>query len=186
MLSSRWRVEGMTCGHCVGAVRAEIGRVPGVSAVEVDLAGKLVTVFGAHVEPTAIVGRSGCGKSTLLRLLLGLDHPTGGTLSFDDGARRRGDRNGALREMRRALKTDPPLIEAGVAAGFRERVKVLELESERLQQEAMHALAGGLAIALAASVEEAARANIDAYQDLKGSAFDRAAVDLLIAAVAAR
>jgi NitT/TauT family transport system ATP-binding protein len=30
----------------------------------------------------AIVGPSGCGKSTLLRLIIGLDHPTGGTIRF--------------------------------------------------------------------------------------------------------
>lgn len=29
----------------------------------------------------SIVGRSGCGKSTLLRLLVGLDQPTGGTIT---------------------------------------------------------------------------------------------------------
>ncbi len=32
----------------------------------------------------AIVGKSGCGKSTLLRLLVGLDKPTGGEISFLD------------------------------------------------------------------------------------------------------
>jgi NitT/TauT family transport system ATP-binding protein len=30
----------------------------------------------------AIVGPSGCGKSTLLRLIIGLDHPTGGAIRF--------------------------------------------------------------------------------------------------------
>jgi NitT/TauT family transport system ATP-binding protein len=32
----------------------------------------------------AIVGPSGCGKSTLLRLIQGLDHPTGGKVTFRD------------------------------------------------------------------------------------------------------
>ncbi|MGA7477032.1 MAG: ABC transporter ATP-binding protein [Thermoplasmata archaeon] len=32
----------------------------------------------------AIVGPSGCGKSTLLRLIQGLDHPTAGTIYFQD------------------------------------------------------------------------------------------------------
>ncbi|MGI8947048.1 MAG: heavy-metal-associated domain-containing protein [Ornithinimicrobium sp.] len=28
----------MTCGHCVGSVSAQLGAVPGVSEVDVDLA----------------------------------------------------------------------------------------------------------------------------------------------------
>lgn len=30
-------VEGMTCGHCVTAVRSEVGDLPGVTDVVVDL-----------------------------------------------------------------------------------------------------------------------------------------------------
>jgi copper chaperone len=30
-------VAGMTCGHCVAAVRGEIGKLPGVTGVEVSL-----------------------------------------------------------------------------------------------------------------------------------------------------
>lgn len=30
-------VVGMTCGHCVAAVTEEVGAVPGVTAVDVDL-----------------------------------------------------------------------------------------------------------------------------------------------------
>jgi copper chaperone len=30
-------VKGMTCGHCVSAVQKEIGGLPGVSGVDVDL-----------------------------------------------------------------------------------------------------------------------------------------------------
>jgi copper chaperone len=37
-------VAGMTCGHCVSSVRGEIGGLPGVSAVDVDLASGLVTI----------------------------------------------------------------------------------------------------------------------------------------------
>jgi copper chaperone len=32
------RVSGMTCEHCARAVRAEIGGLPGVTGVEVDVA----------------------------------------------------------------------------------------------------------------------------------------------------
>jgi copper chaperone len=30
-------VKGMTCGHCVSAVQQEIGSLPGVTGVEVEL-----------------------------------------------------------------------------------------------------------------------------------------------------
>ena len=39
-------VEGMTCEHCVRSVTEEVSEVPGVTAVEVDLAGGRVTVQG--------------------------------------------------------------------------------------------------------------------------------------------
>ncbi len=33
-----YTVTGMTCGHCVNAVTTELSKLPGVEAVEVDLA----------------------------------------------------------------------------------------------------------------------------------------------------
>jgi copper chaperone len=33
-----YTVAGMTCQHCVQSVTEEVGRVPGVTAVDVDLA----------------------------------------------------------------------------------------------------------------------------------------------------
>lgn len=51
-----YRVEGMSCSHCERAVSTEVGRVPGVAAVEVDLAGKLVRVRGTGVEDAAVRG----------------------------------------------------------------------------------------------------------------------------------
>jgi copper chaperone len=38
------RVMGMTCGHCETAVRQEVGQVPGVTDVAIDLASGEVTV----------------------------------------------------------------------------------------------------------------------------------------------
>ena len=35
-MDTTYTVSGMTCGHCVDAVRSELGEVPGVSAVRVD------------------------------------------------------------------------------------------------------------------------------------------------------
>ncbi|MFI6743752.1 heavy-metal-associated domain-containing protein [Nonomuraea sp. NPDC050451] len=44
MTVTTYQVEGMTCGHCVSAVTEEVGKVAGVSGVQVDLAAKAVTV----------------------------------------------------------------------------------------------------------------------------------------------
>jgi copper chaperone len=42
-------VIGMTCGHCVNSVDAEISRIPGVTGVQVDLATGKVTVTSDNV-----------------------------------------------------------------------------------------------------------------------------------------
>jgi copper chaperone len=46
-VQSSYTVTGMTCGHCVSAVTAELSRLPGVSDVQVDLAGGVVVVTSA-------------------------------------------------------------------------------------------------------------------------------------------
>ena len=49
------RVNGMSCGHCVSSVREEVGAIPGVTAVDVDLASGKVTIDSKHqVEAEAI------------------------------------------------------------------------------------------------------------------------------------
>ena len=48
-------VPGMTCGHCEAAVKAEVGKVAGVTDVSVDLETKLVTVSGIGVDHAALV-----------------------------------------------------------------------------------------------------------------------------------
>ena len=37
MTTATFTVQGMTCGHCVAAVTEEVGRIPGVTAVDVTL-----------------------------------------------------------------------------------------------------------------------------------------------------
>jgi copper chaperone len=44
MTTSIYTVTGMTCSHCVNAVSSEVGKLPGVSDVAVDLATGTVTV----------------------------------------------------------------------------------------------------------------------------------------------
>ena len=44
--TSVYTVKGMTCEHCVASVREEVGEIPGVSDVDVDLASGRLTVTG--------------------------------------------------------------------------------------------------------------------------------------------
>jgi len=55
MSISTYTVVGMTCGHCVNAVTEEVAQVPGVSAVDVDLAsGGLTVTSDAAVDEAAV------------------------------------------------------------------------------------------------------------------------------------
>jgi copper ion binding protein len=54
-MSLTYRVQGMSCDHCVSAVSQEVGRVAGVRSVDVDLDTKLVRVEGTGVDAAAVV-----------------------------------------------------------------------------------------------------------------------------------
>ena len=55
MSTATYTVVGMTCDHCVSAVTEEVTQVPGVSAVDVDLAsGGLTVTSDAPVEESAV------------------------------------------------------------------------------------------------------------------------------------
>jgi copper ion binding protein len=47
-LVSTYTVSGMTCAHCVASVTEEVGEVPGVTGVEVDLASGALTVTSSR------------------------------------------------------------------------------------------------------------------------------------------
>ena len=49
-----YHVPGMTCEHCRTAISKEVGSVPGVEAVNVDLTAKIVTVHGAGISDAAV------------------------------------------------------------------------------------------------------------------------------------
>jgi copper chaperone CopZ len=50
-----YTVSGMTCGHCVNSVQAEVSQVPGVTEVQVDLTSGAVTVTSeAHLDEAAV------------------------------------------------------------------------------------------------------------------------------------
>ena len=62
MSTSSYTVVGMTCEHCVASVTEEVGEVPGVESVAVDLASGVVEVTGAGVDDAAVhaaVGEAG-------------------------------------------------------------------------------------------------------------------------------
>ena len=54
MQTLAYSVPGISCGHCRTAITAEVSGIAGVSAVDVDLAGKVVTVTGAGVDDAAV------------------------------------------------------------------------------------------------------------------------------------
>jgi uncharacterized protein (TIGR02444 family) len=74
-----------------------------------------------------------------------------------------------IRNIRRALKTPPPVIEPAAAEGLRTRIKAVELEAERLQQGALYALAESSRLGRPApSKAEAAADSISSYQGVIG------------------
>jgi uncharacterized protein (TIGR02444 family) len=90
-----------------------------------------------------------------------------------------------LRAIRRAIKTPPPAIEPGTAEAYRTNIKGMELEAERLQQEALYDLAQASRFGQpAASPEAAAHANIAAYQAICPRPFPEDVVAVLLAAFA--
>ena len=92
-----------------------------------------------------------------------------------------------LRSIRRAIKAPPVAIDAAAAEVFRTQVKGLELEAERLQQEALYVYAqSGRCGAPASSPEAAARANIAAYQAILPQPWPQDALAAVMTAFANR
>ena len=90
-----------------------------------------------------------------------------------------------IRDVRRKLKGAPTLVEADTQEAFRSKVKGVELEAERLQQEALYAFTKSGPLGTEASPPVAALANIAAYESVLGIDFPKSSVAVLASAFAA-
>jgi uncharacterized protein (TIGR02444 family) len=89
-----------------------------------------------------------------------------------------------IRNVRRALKSPPAVMPPEASEGFRTRVKAVELEAERLQQEALYELAQSSRLGQpSASPARAARTSVDAYQGVLGP-FPPGPLDIVLSAFA--
>ena len=89
-----------------------------------------------------------------------------------------------IRNVRRALKSPPATMPAEAAESLRTRIKAVELEAERLQQEALFGLAQTSRLGRPSpSKTEAARDSISSYQGVIGP-FPPGALDTVLSAFA--
>lgn len=87
-----------------------------------------------------------------------------------------------LRELRRKLKGAPTLVEPGRQEAFRNKVKAVELDAERLQQEALYGFTRSGPLGAPAAPTAAARANIAAYEAIMERSFPMNVLDTLLSA----
>ncbi len=90
-----------------------------------------------------------------------------------------------IRNLRRALKGAVTAVDANKQEAFRTKVKAIELEAERLQQEALDGQSSSTRFGSEADAEDAARANLAAYERVLGARFPISALDLLVDTFAA-
>jgi uncharacterized protein (TIGR02444 family) len=141
------------------------------------------------VSDACIALQDGCGVDVNLLLFLLWLADDGQLLSADEvrkiDDRVRDWRNLTIipvRNARRKLKGVETLVEPGQQEVFRNKVKALELEAERLQQEALYAFAQSGPLGKHSRPPEAARGNVSAYERVMNVTFPRNALDALLGA----
>jgi uncharacterized protein (TIGR02444 family) len=87
-----------------------------------------------------------------------------------------------IRDVRRRLKGTATLVDPGKQEVFRNKVKAVELEAERLQQQALYEFTKSGPLGSAAAPAAAARANVAAYESVLGVNFPKSPTAVLLGA----
>jgi uncharacterized protein (TIGR02444 family) len=87
-----------------------------------------------------------------------------------------------IRDTRRKLKGAKTFVDPAKQEALRDKVKAVELEAEKLQQEALYAFTQSGPLGKPAEPPAAARSNIAALESAIGASFPKASVEVLAGA----
>jgi uncharacterized protein (TIGR02444 family) len=85
-----------------------------------------------------------------------------------------------IRDMRRKLKGAKTFVDPAKQEALRDKVKAVELEAEKLQQEALYAFTQTGPLGKPSEPPAAARGNVAAFERAMGASFPKASVDVLV------
>jgi uncharacterized protein (TIGR02444 family) len=85
-----------------------------------------------------------------------------------------------IRDTRRKLKGAKTFVDPAKQEALRDKVKAVELEAEKLQQEALYAFTQTGPLGKPAEPPAAARGNVAAFERAVGASFPKASVDVLV------
>jgi uncharacterized protein (TIGR02444 family) len=139
------------------------------------------------VSDACIALQDGCGVDVNLLLFLFWLASDGRHLSADE-VKKLDDKVRSWRELtiipirdtRRKLKGAATLVDPAKQEALRDKVKAVELDAERLQQEALYEFTRSGPLGSQAPPLDAARSNVDAFERAMGKSFPKAAVDALM------
>ncbi|HMG81189.1 MAG TPA: TIGR02444 family protein [Xanthobacteraceae bacterium] len=87
-----------------------------------------------------------------------------------------------IRDTRRKLKGAKTFVDPAKQETLRDKVKAVELEAEKLQQEALYAFTQSGPLGKPSEPPAAARGNVAAFERAMGASFPKASVDVLTGA----
>jgi uncharacterized protein (TIGR02444 family) len=85
-----------------------------------------------------------------------------------------------IRDIRRKLKGAKTFVDPAKQEALRDKIKAVELEAEKLQQEALYAFTQTGPLGKPSEPAAAARGNVAAFERAMGASFPKASVDVLV------